>query len=136
MCITKSQLMELNEIITTINSLDDEDKAREYLIGVVEDVDMFFTTLKMVNKNKLYKKKKAEKSVKNSIPDFTEEFVFEVFANNSLEEIVKKYTKVELSKMYLAIYDTKPLSAERKEDIVQAIKQYMNNVARTKALLG
>ena len=57
MCITRSQILEWNEIIQQLNSIGDEKERELYLQDKVEDTDLFLSALKKVNKSKLVKSK-------------------------------------------------------------------------------
>ena len=133
MCITRTQILELNEVITTLNSYEDEEERRAYL-----NTDLFLRALRNVNKKKVAgqsrKKTVAQSKIINS--QYREEEVERIFENSRLEEIVQQYTKVQLTEMYYTIYETKPLSAAGKERIAHSIRQHFYNIDRTRALLG
>jgi len=135
MCIKKSELLELNEIILHLNSMSDDNEREVYLQQAVEDVELFISTLRSINKSKLVTtKKKKEVCVKSK--KYTSDNVLKIFEENTLDEIVAQYTKQELTEMYVTIYSSKPLSSYDKTRIAQNIYHYINTVNRTKALLG
>lgn len=136
MGITKIQIHELDTVIDAINTMNTEEDKRRYLEEHVEDVDFFLETLRKVNKNKLGSGKKKGFPVKeNNKLVYKETEVFDFFKNNTLSEIVTKCSKAELTAMYYAVYCCKPLSADSKERIAQAIKGYIYTMSRTDALL-
>lgn len=135
MCITKKEILEWNKIIQQINSFNNESEVELYLEDQVEDVELFITTLKGINKNKLKKEKKKKKIFKEEY-NYTEQVIIQIFEENNLEDIVSEYTKKELIDMYLTLYTSKPLSSDDKTRIAQNIYQYIHTMNRTKALLG
>ena len=135
MCITKNEILELNKIIQQINSFNSEKDIELYLENQVEDVELFITTLKGINKSKLSKNKKKKQNCKKT-HQYTAEIVIQIFEENKLEEIVFKYTKQELTDMYLTFYTSKPLSSCDKTRIAQNIYHYIHTMNRTKALLS
>ena len=61
MCITKTQIHELDSIISRLNSIDTDEEKDQFLKCNVEDVDLFLETLKKVNKSKLKNGKKRKR---------------------------------------------------------------------------
>uniref|UniRef100_UPI000ADC1943 hypothetical protein n=1 Tax=Clostridium sp. NkU-1 TaxID=1095009 RepID=UPI000ADC1943 len=53
MCITRNQIKELKEVIDGINSFEDEKERTDFLNNHVEDVDLFMSALRSINKKKL-----------------------------------------------------------------------------------
>lgn len=135
MCIKRNEILELNDIIQHLNSIKNESERETYLQEAVEDVDLFITTLKEINKSKLVISKKKKVIYKKS-QEYTPEVVIKIFEENNLDDIVAKYTKQELTDMYITIYSSKPLSSYDKMRIAQNIYHYFNTINRTKALLG
>lgn len=135
MCITRREILELNDVVQKINSFDNEAERNKYLQSAVEDVDMFISTLKAINKNKLIKSNKNKNCIiKHS--DYTNEEIIKIFKENSLDDIVNRYTKRDLTDMYLTFYSSKPLTSCDKTKIAQNIYHYIYTMNRTKALLG
>lgn len=133
--ISRKEISQLNEVIQRINSFTNETERDEYLQNAVEDVDLFLNVLKTVNKNKL----KTVKTNKNHIAkhnDYTKEEVMKIFEENSLDDIVEKYTKQDLTDMYLTFYSSKPLSSYDKMRIAQNLYHYIYKLNRTNSLLG
>lgn len=64
--------------------------------------------------------------------EFTKNFVIQLFHENDLNEILKRYTKKDLIEMYVLLYD----SSLNKERIAQEIWQYIVISNRAKKLLG
>lgn len=135
MCITKKEILELNSIIQKINSYSNETERDTYLQSAVEDVDMFISTLKTINKNKLVKSNKKKECVKKC-NNYTDEKIIKIFKENDLDNIVSRYSKQELTDMYLTFYSSKPLTSCNKTRIAQSIYHYIYTMNRTKALLG
>lgn len=135
MCIKKSQILELNDIILHLNSMNDDHEREIYLQEAVEDVELFISTLRSINKSKLITvKKKKVICVKSK--KYTSDVVTKIFKENNIDEIVAKYTKQELTDMYVTLYSSKPLSSYDKTRIAQSIYHHINTINRTKALLG
>lgn len=55
MYLTKENICDLNEIIITLNTIQNEKDKEEFLNKNIEDVNLFLTTLRKINKNKLPK---------------------------------------------------------------------------------
>lgn len=138
MCITKAQILELNEVITNLNSCEDEDERRKYLDTAVEDTDLFLQALRNVNKKKIEGKGRKKSGLQSNtmISHYQEEEVERIFEDGRVEEIAQQYTKAQLTEMYYTVYRSKPLSAANKERIAHSIRQHFYNIDRTKALLG
>lgn len=138
MCMTKSQISELNHIVDRVNTLDDAETRLAFLKENVEDVDFFLEVLKKVNRNNLRLKSRRSTSVPRSKErkTYEKEDVIAFFKKNSLESIVAENSKAELTAMYYAIYQAKPLSADNKLRIAQTIKMHIHSMERAKALLG
>lgn len=135
MCITKNEILEWNKIIQSINSFNNENDLELYLENQVEDVELFITTLKTINKSKLVKSKKKMQNC-SLVHQYTEEMIISIFKENKLEDIVEEYSKQELAEMYFTFYASKPLSSYDKTRIAQNIYQYIYTINRTKALLS
>lgn len=137
MCISKAQLSELNEIVDRLNLIHEAEIRQQYLASKVEDVDFFLNILKKVNKNNLRKGKERSKSTTDKGKYiYQKEDVIDRFQINSLESIVSDSSKMELTAMYYAVYNSKPLSANTKMQIAQAIKRYIHDMQRADVLLG
>lgn len=134
MCITKNEILELNDIIQHLNAFNDENEREKYLKCAVEDVDLFLSTLKKINKSKLATSKK-KKTVYKKRHNYTTEAVMKIFEENDLDDIVAEYSKQELTDMYLTFYTSKPLSSYDKKRIAQNVYHYIHTMERTKALL-
>lgn len=135
MCIKKSEILELNDIILHINSMDDDYEREIYLQEAVEDVELFISTLRSINKSKLVTERK-KKNICTKSKKYTLDAVIKIFEENTIDEIVAKYTKQELTDMYVTIYSSKPLSSSDKTRIAQNIYHHIYTINRTKALLG
>lgn len=55
MYLTKENICDLNEIIIALNTIQNEKDKEEFLNKNIEDVNLFLTTLRKINKNKLPK---------------------------------------------------------------------------------
>lgn len=135
MCITRSQILEWNEIIQQLNSIGDEKERELYLQDKVEDTDLFLSALKKVNKSKLVKSKNKKTTEKRN-SHFTQKMVIDLFNEYTLEDIIAEYSKQELSDMYSIFYSVKPLTSFDKAKIVQMIHQYIYKMNRAGVLLG
>lgn len=133
MCITREEILELNCVIQKINSFSSGEERDKYLLDSVEDVELFISTLRAVNKNKLVSSQKRKEHISKHNA-YTCEAVMEIFEKNDLEVIVSRYSKQELTDMYLTFYSTKPVSSYDKTRIAQNIYHYIYKMNRTKAL--
>ena len=133
---TKEEIVRLNDIIQNLNLIDDKEKIKVYLEENVEDIDLFLSTLKNINKNKLIinKTKKEEKPLEYK--KYTSSEVEKIFKENPLNEIINKYKKKDLVDMYISLYNGKPLSSYDKERIANSIYHHFYTINRTKVLLG
>lgn len=137
MCITKSQIVELNTIVDQLNAINSADGRMEYLESQVEDADFFLEVLKKVNKNNLrIKNNRGVADAKKTKYAFQTTDVFARFQANSVESIAADSSKEELVAMYHTIFHTKPLSSFSKTRIAQTIYSYIHDMKRFDALLG
>ncbi len=138
MCITKTQICELNDIINNLNSIDNSKDRMIFLENNVEDVDFFLNVLKKINKKNLSIKKESSPPplTKNKKIAYHKEYVITFFQENNLDFIVENKSKVELKAMYYAIYNSTPLSSDNKMRIAQRIKKYIHDMQRFDALLS
>lgn len=134
MYFTRSQILELDDIIKHINSINSEEEREMYLRNEVEDIELFLSALKRFKKNNLTKCKKEKHSQKNS-NIYTKETIMKIFEEKELSDIVAEYSKRELTDMYLTFYSSSPITSCDKTRIAQYIYQYIYAANRTKALL-
>lgn len=73
----------------------------------------------------------AEKSDK--LPkelSYSRDFVLRLFQTLKADEIVKKYTLLQMQEMFAAVYGKKPSSKETKKTITDAIKGMVHQIER------
>ena len=135
--LTRIQIYELDELIEALNKAQTPEDKRSCLENRVEDIPQFLTALRKVRKDtgKVTPKRKAVASTPQ-VQVYQKEAVLEYFQKVKIESILAEHTKAELEAMYYAVYQTKPLSAARKERIAENLKQLADMHIRTKALLG
>lgn len=135
MYITKKDILELKDVIENINNFSDIQERDLYLKDAVEDVDLFISTLKEIKKNKLSKNKKCNEKTEK-IEEFSEKMIINLFKSKKVDEIIKEYTKQQLTDMYITFYSEKPLTSFDKRKIALTIYHSIYTIGRTKALLG
>lgn len=135
MHFTRNQILELDNIVQHINSISSEEERERYLRDEVEDIELFLSVLKRVNKSNLTKCKKKKYSEKAPNIIYTKEKVVKIFEENELSDIVAEYSKRELTDMYLTFYSSKPVTSCDKTRIAQYIYQYIYAANRTQTLL-
>lgn len=67
---------------------------------------------------------------------YTKESVREILSQNNKTEMLKKYTKAELTEMHIAVYGCNPRSAQGKESILNEIIGYYSYMERNTALIN
>lgn len=135
MCITKKEILELNDVIENINDFSNIQERDLYLKDIVEDVDLFINTLKKIKKNKLSKNRKSDEKT-DKTEEFSEKMIIDLFKSKKVDEIVKDYTKQQLTDMYITFYSEKPLTSFDKRKIALTIYHSIYSMGRTKTLLG
>lgn len=133
MCITRNQIKELKEVIDGINSFEDEKERTDFLNNHVEDVDLFISALRSINKKKLSPVK--ERKTGKAAVKYGQNEVIDIFKNNKLESIISEYSLNELSDMYVAIFNSTPISSFKKARIAQTINNYLYAMDRASELL-
>lgn len=135
MCITKKEILELRDVIENINNFSNIQERDLYLKDAVEDVDLFINTLKEIKKNKLSRNRKSDEKTEK-IEDFSEKMIINLFKSKKVDEIIKDYTKQQLTNMYITFYSEKPLTSFDKRKIALTIYHSIYTMGRTKTLLG
>ena len=67
---------------------------------------------------------------------YTRESVKEILSQNNKVEMLKKYTKAELTEMHIAVYKCNPRSTQNKESILNEIIGYYSYMERNTALIN
>lgn len=138
MYLTKENICDLNEIILALNTIQNEKDKEEFLSKNVEDVNLFLTTLRKINKNKLPKNHK--KNIKNDI-DFTnnnfcdENEIIKIFKEKNDKTIMQEYSLKELRQMYSFVYKRKCSSNYTKERIISIFRDRIHTMNRVEAFI-
>lgn len=138
MYLTKENICDLNEIIIALNTIQNEKDKEEFLNKNVEDVNLFLTTLRKINKNKLPKNHK--KNIKNDI-DFTnntfcdENEIIKIFKEKNDKTIMQEYSLKELRQMYSFVYKRKSPSNYTKERIISIFRDRIHTMNRVEAFV-
>ena len=66
---------------------------------------------------------------------YTMESVESILSQNNKAEMLKKYTKAELTEMHIAVCGCSPLSAQSKEGILKGIIRSISSIKRGRLLL-
>lgn len=138
MYLTKENICDLNEIILTLNTIQNEKDKEEFLSKNVEDVNLFLTTLRKINKNKLPKNHK--KNIKNDI-DFTnnnfcdENEIIKIFKEKNDKTIMQEYSLKELRQMYSFVYKRKCPSKYTKKRIISIFRDRIHTMNRVEAFV-
>lgn len=119
--VTKESLEEISKLLDELNNHETD------LSNRVEDIDLFTSLLNKVNTD----------TIKNiSIGSNKKEIYSKEFKEKTVEELVKKYSKVQLNEIWNIFYNSKPLSKDTKIDIINKIKGYVHFENRNKKLLN
>lgn len=138
MYLTKENICDLNEIILTLNTIQNEKDKEEFLSKNVEDVNLFLTTLRKINKNKLPKNHK--KNIKNDV-NFTkntfgnENEIIKIFKEKNDKTIMQEYSLKELRQMYNFVYKRKCSSNYTKERIISIFRDRIHTMNRVEAFV-
>lgn len=133
MYFSKENTDVLHQIITGLNSLENESEQDGYLHEYVEDVGLFLQTLKSVNKKKLPRETRTSTKNKRQAvqpPAYQEDAVRQIFQEHDTESLLDSYSLAEFKAMYFAIYQKYPLAKSKKEDILKVIKNHFSTMDR------
>lgn len=134
MYLTKENITILNEVITNINNLDSEEEKTIFLNKSVEDVSLLLGTLKSINKSKLPRERKNRRQPEMMCKKkYDEKEISEIFAQKDDGQIMAEYSMADLKAMYQSIYQKKPLSKYKKQDIVNTIRHRFYTIDRASA---
>lgn len=140
MSITQEQIIQLDNIITNINDMENSEQINVFLSNEVEDVDSFILILNKIDKRKLncLKKKSVRKrEIEEQIPvNYKESDIEKIFEENTIEEITKEYSKKQLIEMFYSLFHVSPLSSYTKKQIADEIRIFFYQKERAKALLN
>lgn len=132
--IKVEQIKELESIINYINNSKNFKKTEvknntddvEYLLKVLSDV-------KASRIKKIVTSAKAkEYNQEEIISHYTKDEVMKIFADEDID-ILEKYKMNDLKEMFCTFYEKKPMSNQKKEDIVTSIRSIINNIKRAQA---
>lgn len=128
--ITCQQIEDLELIIDYLNNSDNIQN--ENFNEKVEDFEQLLTVLSKIKISRIKKVriKPIEKRAKSRTYNHDKEKIMQIFSSSSPEEIIEKYSLNELKDMFFAVYDTKPMSKTKKEDIVNAIEKMRQQIQR------
>ena len=136
MYLTVENIKSLDDIISGLNTIEDEKEKEQFLYQHIEDTDFFLETLKKLNKKKIpAKAKKMEKQNLQEIQTdaYQEEEIYGVLCKKSNEEIMREYSLSDLQKMYISVYKRKPASGDTKGRIISTLRNRMYTVKRAEA---
>ena len=129
MYLTLENLNDLNDIISKLNNIEDEDEKKQFLNTHTEDSALFLNVLKKVNKKKIsmgYNKAKVQKQRE-------EDEIYAILNRKENIEIIKEYSLMDLKKMYAAVYKTNPTSNYTKERIIGVLRNRMHTMKRAES---
>ena len=137
MYLTLENLNDLNDIISKLNNIEDEDEKKQFLNTHTEDSALFLNVLKKVNKKKIsmgYNKAKVQKQreeVETNL--YEEDEIYAILNRKENIEIIKEYSFMDLKKMYAAVYKTNPTSNYTKERIIGVLRNRMHTMKRAES---
>ena len=104
--------------------------------NMTENIQSFLNIIANIKPNKAKNAKKLffnsmNKKQKQISHKYTKDEVVEIISSNSTDSILQKYSLDELKAMYLAVYESKPLSKSTKKDIVFSLEQMLRQIKRT-----
>ena len=137
MYLTLENLNDLNDIISKLNNIEDEDEKKQFLNTHTEDSALLLNVLKKVNKKKIsmgYNKAKVQKQreeVETNL--YEEDEIYAILKRKENIEIIKEYSLMDLKKMYAAVYKTNPTSNYTKERIIGVLRNRMHTMKRAES---
>ena len=137
MYLTLENLNDLNDIISKLNNIEDEDEKKQFLNTHTEDSALFLNVLKKENKKKIsmgYNKAKVQKQreeVETNL--YEEDEIYAILNRKENIEIIKEYSLMDLKKMYAAVYKTNPTSNYTKERIIGVLRNRMHTMKRAES---
>ncbi len=136
MYFTVENIRNLDNIISGLNTIEDENKKEQFLNEHIEDTALFLDTIKKINKKKIStgRNKVQKQRGKNlKIDLYKEEEIYAILGQKNNEEIIKEYSLADLKRMYASVYDKNPASGYTKERIVGVLRNRMHNMKRAEA---
>lgn len=136
MYLTLDNIKDLNDIISELNNIEDENERKLFLNEHTEDTALFLDTIKKINKKKISMgHRRTQKQRPDDIEEnfYTEEEIYKILCKKNNTEIIKEYSLSDLKKMYASIYKTNPTSNYTKERIVGVLRNRMHGMKRAEA---
>ena len=136
MYLTKQNIAALNDIITGLNQLDEENARKEFLERHTEDAASLLAALNRLNKSKLPKQhRKKEQSITQ--PDrvrlYSDTQLEHIFSENDDDNILQNYSVAELRSMYYSAYQRNASTHYTKLDLVRTLRRRFFAVKRGEA---
>ncbi len=136
MVFKTKQILELKNIIDNINNAKNDKDRNKFVNEHIDDVELFLNVLKEIDGTKLNLIKIETRTRAGKTYNYKRDEVLDIFSENSIEDIVRKYTSKELIGMYFVIFDSNPISSFNKTRIAQTIYNYVYAMDRASTLLS
>lgn len=136
MYLTAESIRNLNDIISGLNGIENEQERAQFMDKHIEDTALFIETLKKLNKKKLPGKNakiKKPKAGEAATALYKEEEIYDILCEKSNEEIMSAYLLSDLKRMYESVYNRKPASNYTKERIIITLRNRMHTMKRAEA---
>lgn len=136
MYLTVENIKSLDDIISGLNTIEDEKEKERFLYQHIEDTALFLDTIKKLNKKNIPSKAKKSNKLqtqKLKTDVYQEEEIYGVLCEKNNEEIMREYSLSDLQKMYASVYKRKPASRDTKERILSTLRNRMYTVKRAEA---
>ena len=135
MYFTVENIRSLNDIISGLNTIEDEIEKERFLNEHIEDTALFLDTMKKLNKKKI--PFKNEKTLKQKVDEekslYQEEEIYSILCEKSNTEIMQEYSLADLKGMYASVYNRKPTSSYTKERIISTLRNRMHTMKRAES---
>lgn len=136
MYLTVENIKNLNDIISNLNTIEDEKEKEQFLKEHIEDTALFFDTIKKINKKKIstgYGKVQKQRREEAEMDLYKEEEIYTILCKKNNEEIMEGYSLSDLKRMYASVYNRQPTSSYTKERIISTLRNRMHTMKRADA---
>lgn len=140
MYLTLESTRTLNEIISELNSIENETERKQFLNEHTEDTAFFLDTIKKINKKNIptnrHQKKPKNKQTDIKTNLYAENEIYAILCQKNNEAMLKEYSLSDLKNMYTSIYKKTPTSSYTKEKLINVLRHRMHTMQRADAFVS
>lgn len=106
MYLTVENINNLNNIISELNNIEDENKKKQFLSEHIEDTELFLEAIRKINKQKIPKKNGKARVLRideESVGQYQEEEIYNILRKKSNAEMMKEYPLSELKNVCICL---------------------------------